>query len=325
MLPLQYFFVKSSGTFPIKERKLNPFIWGRKSLVGIVKGKNIGEIVKKSVELIGGIERLNVGEKEVLVKPNVNSDDPYPGTTNPSVVKGVVELLCEAKASKVIVGDMSNPHYPTKDSMRKTGIQKAAEDAGAQIVYFDDDEWITVKPEQAEYFKSFLIPKTVYEAEKIVSVPVIKTHSIATYSMSLKNWVGIIHPRNRSVLHTSRNIEEMIAEIGLAIHPDLIIMDGTKSMVAGGPFRGTTRGTNIVLASGDRVAIDAVGLSIVKSFGLWDRVVSKSIWEQRQIKRAVELKLGATSARDIKLVAHSDTKDTEFSQLVDSINANLGS
>ena len=323
--PLQYIFTRSEGTFPTKEGQ-NAFKSRGSSVVAIVKGKNVEEMVRKSVDMIGGIEKLGVKGKEVLVKPNVNSDDPYPATTNPEVVKSVVKLLYEAGASKVKVGDMSGIYWlPTIKCMEKVGIKKAAEETGAEVITFDDGSWVTIEPPQAKYFKSFMVAKAAYEAEKIISLPVIKTHRIATYSMSLKNFVGVIHPNNRQILHFSDMLEEMVAEINLAVHPSLIIMDGTKSMIAGGPASGTVRETNLIVASGDRIAIDIVGLSIVKNFGEWEKVSKIGVWDQRQIKRAIELDLGAKSPRDIELLAQSlDSNDTKFLQFIESINKNIG-
>ncbi|MFQ5711630.1 MAG: DUF362 domain-containing protein [Candidatus Geothermarchaeales archaeon] len=308
------------------ERARNVFSRNGKSLVGVALGggggEDVSEMVRLSVESIGGAEKAGFKGKRVMVKPNVNSDDPHPATTNPLVVKGVVELIYGAGASEVIVGDMSNPSYPTRDSMRKTGIERAAQEAGAEVVAFDDDEWVTVEPERAKYLKSFEIPRTIYEVEKLVSVPVIKTHSIATYTMSLKNFVGVIHPRSRWKLHSSDKLEEMIAEISLAVHPNLIVLDGTKSMVSGGPFSGTVKNTNIIMASGDRVAIDSAGLSIIKSFDLWDRVSKKSVWEQRQIRRALELNLGGGPG-EIEIIGRSLVGEEALKSLISTIEQNI--
>ncbi|MFQ5887975.1 MAG: DUF362 domain-containing protein [Candidatus Hydrothermarchaeales archaeon] len=321
--PIKYFMFKPDAKPVSLSQEIPRFSSNGLSKVGVVKGNDIGEMIEESINLLGGAEQFGFKGQRVLVKPNVNSDDPYPATTNPEVVGKAVRFLYEVGASDVVVGDMSNPSYlPTIKTMQKLGIKKAAEDAGAEVVTFDNDEWLSVKPERAEYFPEFLISKTVYEAEKLVSLPVIKTHSIATYTMSLKNFVGVIHPNSRMALHRSDDIEEMIAEINLAVHPDLVIMDGTKSMVAGGPLKGSVKDTDLILASADRIAIDLVGLGIVKLFGEWGRVANIGLWEQRQIKRAVELGLGATKAGEIEMKwkALDDREHEGLNQLMASIS-----
>ncbi|MFQ5975296.1 MAG: DUF362 domain-containing protein [Candidatus Hydrothermarchaeales archaeon] len=321
--PIKYFMFKPDASQVVLNRETPKFASNSKGKVGVVRGTDIKKMIEESINLIGGVEQFAFDGKEVLVKPNINSDDPFPATTNPEVVGSVVQFLYDAGASNVLVGDMSNPSYlPTIKTMQKLGIKRAAEDAGAEVVSFDDDEWFSVRPEKAEYFLEFLVPKTVFKAEKLVSLPVIKTHSIATYTMSLKNFVGAIHPNSRMALHRSDDIEEMIAEINLAVHPDLVIMDGTKSMVAGGPMEGSVKDTGMILTSSDRIAIDIVGLGVVKFFGEWKRVADIGLWEQRQIKRAAELGLGTTKASEIDLKWKAmDDKDHEgLHQLMTSVS-----
>ena len=320
LYPLRYFFLgpRKIGQVVRVTKKQNVFMRNNRSLVSVVGIGDVREAVDKAVKLIGGFEKLRLKGKDVLVKPNVNSDDPHPATTNPEVVRATVELLYEAGARRVVVGDMSGIYWlPTRRSMEKTGIARAALEAGAELAFFEEEEWVTLAPPQARYIKSFSIPRRIYEAEVLISLPVIKTHRYATYSMSLKNFVGIISGADRRKLHTSRYMEEMIAEINLAAAPDLIIMDGTLSMVAGGPTSGSVKETNVILASGDRIAIDVAGLSIVKSFNEWERVAGIGVWEQRQIRRAVELGLGANSCEDVEIVSAGE--GDEFTQLVEFI------
>ncbi len=320
LYPLRYFFLgpRKIGQVVRVTKKQNVFMRDNRSLVSVVGIGDVREAVDKAVKLIGGFEKLRLKGKDVLVKPNVNSDDPHPATTNPEVVRATVELLYEAGARRVVVGDMSGIYWlPTRRSMEKTGIARAALEAGAELAFFEEEEWVTLAPPQARYIKSFSIPRRIYEAEVLISLPVIKTHRYATYSMSLKNFVGIISGADRRKLHTSRYMEEMIAEINLAAAPDLIIMDGTLSMVAGGPTSGSVKETNVILASGDRIAIDVAGLSIVKSFNEWERVAGIGVWEQRQIRRAVELGLGANSCEDVEIVSAGE--GDEFTQLVEFI------
>ena len=156
-------------------------------------------------------------------------------------------------------------------------------------------------------------------------MPVIKTHRAATYSISLKNFIGVIHPRNRPSIFRPKEWEEIIAEMNLAVHPDLIIADGTTSMVAGGPWRGTDAETNLIMASGDRIAIDLAGLALIKSFLKWEGVSAIPVWEQRQIKRAVELGLGASSPAEIDILSASLTgAEGDFTGLVEDIKRFIG-
>ena len=84
----------------------------------------------------------------------------------------------------------------------------------------------------------------------------------------------------------------MIAELTLAFKPELIVMDGTKSLVSGGPTSGDVVETNLLISGFNRVAVDVVGLSIVKYYDRWPKVTGKNVWRQRQIVRAIELGIG---------------------------------
>ena len=101
----------------------------------------------------------------------------------------------------------------------------------------------------------------------------------------------------------------MIAEINQPFNPSLIILDGVDAFIDGGPAKGTLKHPNIMLASTDRIAIDAVGVAILRHLGTTPDVQNGSIFEQDQIARAVELNLGVKSASEIKLV--SDRPESE--------------
>lgn len=246
--------------------------------------------VQEVINRTGNLDFIKPGQK-VLIKPNVNSDDPAPGTTEPKVIAEVVRLA-KQKGAYVIVGDLSNPRYDTIEAMKKTGIYQAAQSAGAdEIVSFEDYEWIRVKPENASNWpRGFRIPKLATEVDHIISVPVLHTHFIASHSLAIKNLVGLIHIDDRMVFHASPKLDEMITEIALAINPSLNIIEGTKSFIDGGPFSGTVSEPKVYLASKDLLAADVVGVELLKKDGA--NLKWNTPWESRLINRAVELGIG---------------------------------
>ena len=134
----------------------------------------------------------------------------------------------------------------------------------------------------------------------------IKTHSIAAFTMAIKNWVGILEPLQRTAdLHLFNSNKDtfghMLAELHLARVPDFIVMDGTKVFVEDGPTEGKVVEAGLVVASNDIVANDTVGLAILKTLGTIDKIQSNSVWSQPQIARAVELELGARSTTGVKI------------------------
>ena len=113
----------------------------------------------------------------------------------------------------------------------------------------------------------------------------------------------------------------LISEFNLAYAPHLNIVDGTLSMIEGGPWKGTPANTNLILTSGDRVGADVVGLGIIKSFGRWPMVTEKDVWEQRQIKRALELEVG-NKKDNLKLIVGKGSE--EFKRLMERVRGHTG-
>jgi uncharacterized protein (DUF362 family) len=317
--PVKAMFKKARGRREPALRE-NAYTADGKSLVAVVGGKDVKAMVRESVSLLGGFRKIGIRDKTVLVKPNVVSSRGHPTTTNPEVVRAVVGLLYEEGASKVYVGDMSAlSRLPTADNMKKTGIQQAAEAAGAEALYFEKHDWITVKLHQARYIEEVAVSEWMFKADRIINLPVVKTHRSASYSICLKNFVGATHASQRPYFVDGEHWEEVVSEINLAYRPDLNIVDGTTIMIEGGPWSGREQETNLVMASGDRVAADVVGLGLIKAYGLSKNVAERSVWDQRQIRRAVEAGLGARNGNELRLVTASLAESAEFEALMKKV------
>ncbi len=290
---VKLFFSPPEKTKAKAAEPANPFMEEGKALVAVVRGKNVDAMVREAVSLIGGLEKIGIKGKSVLVKPNVVSAAPHPVTTNPQVVRAVVKLLYEEGAGNVYVGDMSAMlALPTRKNMERNGIKQAAEEAGAEVIFFEDHGWVNVELPKGRYIKRVSVTEWLYKVDRIINLPVIKTHRSASYSICLKNFVGATHIKQRPYLIDPTHWEELIAEMNLAWHPHLNIIDGTKTLIENGPWEGPAADTGLVIATGDRVAGDVTGLGIIRQFGRWAMVTEKDVWEQKQVKRAVELGLG---------------------------------
>lgn len=290
-------------------------------MVSLVHGDDVELMVREAITMIGGLERIDVRDKTVLVKPNVVSGRPSPATTNPDVVRAIVKLLKEAGTKKIYVGDMSALlTLPTKKNMESTGILKAAEAGGAEPLFFEDHGWVKVDLPQAKYIQEAYVSEWIYKVDRVINLPVIKTHRSATYTITLKNFIGATHGRQRPYLIDPTYWEEIIAEFNLAYHPHLNLVDGTSVMSSGGPWSGNEEKAGLILASGDRVAADIIGLSLIKYYGKAKEVAGKGVWEQRQIKRAVELGLGVRDSSSVLLKTKSlKGTDANFTRLISAI------
>jgi uncharacterized protein (DUF362 family) len=317
-------FFARPGRRQEQEKSENPLLATDRSLVTIAGGETESAL-RKALELMGGLENLGVRGKTVLVKPNVVSGKPQPSTTNPAVVGAVVSLLYEAGAAQVYVGDMSAlitlATSSTLRHMERTGIKAAAEGAGAKVIGFEDHGWVEVPLPGARYLDRALVTEWLFKVDLVINLPVIKTHRSASYSICLKNFIGCTHLRQRPYLIDARHWEEVVAEFNLAFQPTLHIVDGTVAMVEGGPWEGTASRTGVIIASGDPVAADIVGLGIIRAAGRWEMVTGKDVWEQKQIRHALALGLGRERER-IDLVAAAG--DDGFRDLVRRVREETG-
>ncbi len=282
----------------------DPFVEEGKALVVLVTGAGPDELVRQSLELLGAARRLDLKGKRVLVKPNVVTGSPAPTTTSPEIVRAVCLWLKEQGASVVWVGDMSAlMSLGTPFSMWRSGIKRAAEEAGAIPVCFEEHEWLPVELPGANILREVHVSKFILEADAVINIPVMKTHKWASYSACLKNFIGATHARYRPYNIDSSRWEEIIAELNLAYRPVLNLVDATKVMYAGGPWRGDSADVGMVIAGGDRVACDALAVAFMKTYNAFPKLDARGVWEQTQIKRAAALGVGIDGPSKIKLLA----------------------
>jgi uncharacterized protein (DUF362 family) len=174
---------------------------------------------------------------------------------------------------------------------------------------------------EGRFIKKAIVSEVLYEVDKIINVPVIKTHGYATYTISLKNFIGAVHAKQRPYFIAPDYWEEIVAELNAAYTPHLNIIDGTRIIIKGGPTKGKIAEPNLIIVTGDRIAADIVGLSIIKAFGEWERISNKDVWAQRQIKRAIELRLGVSRPSELKIVSKCQCADkSEFEELIQKIH-----
>jgi uncharacterized protein (DUF362 family) len=124
-------------------------------------------------------------------------------------------------------------------------------------------------------------------------------------------------------LHGSPYQRLMIAEINKFYSVDVVIIDALRAFVSEGPERGEMVKPNILLASKDRVAIDAVGIALLRSYGSTSDVMKRRIFELDQICRAAKLKIGVKSTSDITLTP-MDEKSIDTTNTIRNILRNQG-
>lgn len=278
--------------------KPNVFKRDGKALVGLGRaGEDLKAAITATVDAIGGFAKVVAPGDEILLKPNYNTADPPPGSSDPRFIRALVELLYDHGARRVVVGESSMLVLSTQRTLDKAGLVEEVTAAGGEVMVFD--RWET-RDTGGHYLRRVGFARAVLEAPKLIYATCLKTHFQAEFTISLKIAVAMMRPRERVALHL-RHLQEKIADLNLLVAPDLIVTDARRVFIAGGPSSGTVREPGLILASGDRVALDAEGVRIIQSYP-GNSLAGRDPWQLTQIRRAAELGLGARGPGDYVVV-----------------------
>jgi uncharacterized protein (DUF362 family) len=276
--------------------------------------------VNKSLELLG----INpVKDKHVIFKPNFNTADPPPASSSMETIKQIIIKLKEMGAKSITITERSGP-ADTHETFKKKGLYSLAEELDFSIIdltTITKDDFILKNPKGNHWKNGFLFPKIYDTAECIIETCCLKTHMYGGhFTLSLKNAVALVPKRFMGELHSSKYQREMIAEINSVFTPDLIIIDGVLCFVDGGPMDGTLKESNVFIAGTDRIAVDAVGIAILRILGTTAEVNKGPIFQQDQIKRAVELSIGISSPNEIEFITDSETSENLVSLIKEKLS-----
>jgi uncharacterized protein (DUF362 family) len=172
------------------------------------------------------------------------------------------------------------------------------------------------------------IPAMVAQADHIVAMPCVKTHFISSYTMTMKNMIGIINPRDRSLPNNLGNhstsadkLHRQVAFMNKAgPNVSLVVLDGWTALISGGPLpsnapprapAGWTAQTNdahVVIISRDRVAADLTGLALLKTLSpMYEVIQTTTAQANRQMMRALASGVGISSVGQLDLSGPSVT------------------
>ena len=291
----------------------------RRSRVALVR---TSERKRGVTEVLKLLDLRTIAGKRVVLKPNFNSADETPASTHNDTLAQLVAELHERGARSVTLGESSGPPQ-TRGVMEKKGVFDLARDLRFDVVDFEqiaDSEWASFAAAGTHWPAGFHLPRLIVDSEYTVTTCCLKTHGAGgVFTMSLKLAVGLTPKTIRRTMHASPDIRRMIAELNTGYTPQLIVLDGVAAFTDGGPSRGELKAANVMIAGDDRVAVDAVGLAMLKSLGANQAIMSRGIFQQEQIARAVELGLGASGPDAIDII----TPDAESRVCADTLRTFL--
>lgn len=233
---------------------------GRKEKVAIVRcnsyrQKQVDKAIRKVLKLL---EFDKDKYKKVLIKPNVlgsYKENQEAITTNPALVRALIK---EIKGRQKI-GESS--FMDTKNSFKKAGYNFKG------LVIFEQRKLIKIKDNKAKILKSFYLPKIIKQADLIVNVPKLKTHTLTKMTGAIKNLYGCIPGGLKQLYHKKakgdEKFSELLVDIYQNIKPALNIMDAVVAMEGEGPSSGKPRKVGLILASKNAVALDIVASRLI--------------------------------------------------------------
>lgn len=257
--------------------------------VAVIKtGENLLATVSQAVTQAGAEDIISPGDA-VLLKPNFHGGV---GFTNLAVLRAIALWVWDCNASKIIIGD--GPFFGISDvrgHFDNLGVIKLAEEVGAQCAIFDEGEFRIFK-NAAKYLPDELgITQFVYDCDKVINIPIMKTHFNTLVTLGMKNLKGCIRRREKRIFHAT-NLDRAIVELNRILQPDLTILDATRAMEGMGPGSGSWVDMGLILASKDVVALDTVACYLM---GI-------AVDEVMLLRFARQAKLGETDISKIEVV-----------------------
>lgn len=241
-----------------------------KGSVIVAKNGTPAELVAGALEPLGGMGGFVSEGDRVLVKPNASFGvAPNTGAnTAPEVASAVAILALEAGASRVVLTDhpISKPGSIT---VQMNGLKQAAEGCGGEFqVLQSSSDFESLGVAGGEVLRTVDAAKIYRESDVLINLPVLKQHDATGASVGLKNLMGLVY--DRALFHRE-GLDTCIAELSLAIRPDLTIVDATRVLVTNGP-RGPGQVIEMgrVVAGVDPVAVDVASLGLASDLGYQD-------------------------------------------------------
>ena len=224
------------------------------------------DMVRKAVEVLGGMKRFVKSGDQVIVKPNIcvaYHGYKYAATTNPWVVGAIVKLALEAGAKRVRVLDF--PFGGTAEqAYAVSGIKDEVIKAGGKMVVMSNVKDVETAIPQGKSIKSARIYDDVLNADVLINVPIAKNHELARLTLGMKNLMGVIY--NRSMMHA--DLGQRLADLNSRVKSSLVIVDAVRMLMNHGPTGGNlgdVKKADTIIASPDVVAADSYAATL---FGL---------------------------------------------------------
>ncbi len=228
--------------------------------------EKIYHLLRKGMEVLGGVSALIGKEEKILLKPNLlkKAEVEKAVITHPAVVGAFARFLREEGYANIVLAD-SCGHGSTSQVIRGTGMDTCLEKY--KIPAIDYTKGIPVDYPEGIQAKEFVLPKELLEADCVISLCKMKTHALERITGAVKNSYGFVYGRNKAIGHTkypsADSFARMLVDLNQYVKPRLYIMDGIVAMEGNGPGSGDPVPMKVMLLSADPVALDSVFARLV--------------------------------------------------------------
>ncbi len=289
----------------------NLFMEGEKPLLVVVEGTDVGKMFEAGLDAIGGLQKL-VSGKNVVLKPNILTTQPFPVTTDIEMVLGFTKHARTAGASSLTVCDACGGGVTKAEKFKALGYPPRLAEAGIGLDAADFSDrmvHVFVSKDSWRSHPTIGVVKTIQEADVVVNIPVIKRHDGARFTCALKNHFGSVYLPLRQLAHSTMRsggegkdfFDRALAEYADSVRPELNIVDGRQLLVRGGPsLRGKAEiksGVNKMVFCGDMVATDIYCSQLMEEH---DDTYSTDMISV-QLETAQELGLGVGDLKNVAI------------------------
>ena len=229
----------------------------RVSVVRTKPGDVIGD-VRKAMELADWQRCITRGA-EVSLKVNLGWDKLIPGAVSaPWVVEGVIQTIRDY-VGRIYLVESSQVVVDVEDALRMTRLDRVCEKYGVEWVNMSRAGFARVRDDRRLVLKDVLIPEILTRTE-VITIPLMKTHNKSTITGAVKNQWGCL----RELRHNYHLVlSEALVDVNAIVKPRFAVMDGTIGLEGNGPKSGAPKEMNLLLASGDIVALDVTAAQIM--------------------------------------------------------------
>ncbi len=233
------------------------------------------KLTEQAMNGVGGMGRFVKKGDVVWIKPNMAWDraPELAANTNPDVVATLVKMCLEAGAKTVKVGD--NTCSPAQKAYVTSGIEAAAKNAGAEVLYLDENRYRMMEL-KGEYLKEWEVYPEIIETDLVINCPIAKHHGLTQATLCMKNYMGVVGGR-RNMWHQA--LPACLTDITRFMKPQLCLLDAIRILTGNGPqssqIEDVARRDTVAVCT-DIVALEAFGVELLGNKPEAQQIVAKA-------------------------------------------------